>query len=294
MKLSSASEIIGAQFPGLAPIQLSYLGEGYDSTAFEVNGTWVFRLPKADDVERQLGIESRILPLLAEQLPVAIPAFHFHGERSVLFPRRFSGYPKLPGVPAIRLGPDGFRLEAVVEPLGRFLSALHAFPVASAAAAGVPEQRLEDLVEEIQRDALEDFARLIRTAPDAPLDRWRRFLETRVEVPAPARVAVVHNDFAAEHVLVDPATSALTGVIDWSDIAISDPVVDIAGICHWGGEPFAHDVLAAYGGQLDEQRLALARYMAACRGVMDVAFGLTMNRPEYITAGLRALHLCAV
>jgi aminoglycoside phosphotransferase (APT) family kinase protein len=294
MELALASEVIGAQFPELAPVRLSYLGQGCDSTAFEVNGTWVFRFPKTNDVERQLQIEARILPLLAEQLPVAIPRFKFHGERSVIFPRRFCGYPKLPGVPAIRLGPDGVRLEALVEPLARFLSALHAFPVAAAADAGVPGQRLSELVEEIQSDALEDFAQVIRTAPGAPLDRWRRFLETRVERPAPARVAVVHNDFAAEHVLVDPASSGITGAIDWSDIAISDPVVDFAGIFHWGGEPFAREVLGAYEGWLDEQHLALARYMAACRGAMDVAFGLERERPEYVTAGIRALHFCAV
>jgi hypothetical protein len=35
----------------------------------------------------------------------------------------------------------------------------------------------------------------------------------------------------------------------------------------------------------------VARYMSACRGAMDVAFGVEMQRPEYVRAGLRALHL---
>ena len=34
------------------------------------------------------------------------------------------------------------------------------------------------------------------------------------------------------------------------------------------------------------------RFLAACRGVGDVAFGLKTGRGEYIEAGRRALDLC--
>jgi hypothetical protein len=35
-----------------------------------------------------------------------------------------------------------------------------------------------------------------------------------------------------------------------------------------------------------------ARYLAVCRGVADVAFGLDTGRQEHVDAGLRALTLC--
>lgn len=289
MDIALASELIDSQCPELAPSRVIFLGEGCDSTAFTVNGQWVFRFPKNEEVERQIDIESRILPRLAERLPVAVPTFRFQAAASPRFPRCFVGYPKLPGEPAIRLPPGAVQLDVVIEPLARALSALHAFPLDAARSAGVPEQPLEVVLTEVRTDALDDLPRVREIAPDAPIERWHAFIEAGVEAVNRPGV-LVHNDFAAEHVLVDPHSHAITGIIDWSDIAISDPVVDFAGLFHWGGEPLVRRVLETYTGSLDDDALRVARYLAACRGAMDVAFGLDRGRPEYVAAGLEALQ----
>jgi aminoglycoside phosphotransferase (APT) family kinase protein len=40
-----------------------------------------------------------------------------------------------------------------------------------------------------------------------------------------------HNDLGIEHVLVAPDSGAITGVIDWSDAALTDPARDF-GLVH--------------------------------------------------------------
>jgi hypothetical protein len=50
-------------------------------------------------------------------------------------------------------------------------------------------------------------------------------------------------------------------------------------------------VLHAYDGTLDQRAVTRARYMSACRGAMDVAFGLDVGGP--VACGLRALRLNA-
>lgn len=294
--MSSASakrwhELIDRQFPALRPITAVALGEGCDSVAVEVNGRLVFRFPKRADVEEQLAIESRILPLLARTSPVAIPVFQFFGEPSGDWPRRFVGYPKLPGHPALQddgvAGPPLHLAPAI----GQFLTWLHAFPVEEAAAQGVPQQSLDSVIDEIRADALDDLQVVSEVAPEAPVVSVLRHLLDG-PVPSTSRAVLVHNDLAAEHILVDDGCRRVTGVIDWSDIAISDPTVDFAGMFHWGGRAFAEAVLASYDGPIDEGLRTRATFMAVCRGVMDVAFGRTFGRPEYIRAGLRALQLC--
>jgi hypothetical protein len=52
------------------------------------------------------------------------------------------------------------------------------------------------------------------------------------------------------------------------------------------------DIQPEYVGTIDERVLDRARFLAACRGVADVAFGLKTGRREYIDAGRRALDLC--
>jgi hypothetical protein len=67
--------IVEAQFPQLAPVRVTYLGEGGDNAAFDVNGAWVFRFPKRGDVERQLHVEMRLLAPLSDRPPLPIPAY---------------------------------------------------------------------------------------------------------------------------------------------------------------------------------------------------------------------------
>ncbi len=159
----------------------------------------------------------------------------------------------------------------------------------------MPDQEFETLIEELRSEALGDFALVSSAAPDAPLDRWRAYLEAGLvdaQVRRPQRPRLVHNDLAAEHVLCDPVAGTVTGVIDWSDIAIGDPAADFAGMFHWGGEELVARVRSHYDGDVDDALLVRARFMAACRGVGDVRFGIETERREYIVAGIRALGLC--
>jgi aminoglycoside phosphotransferase (APT) family kinase protein len=291
------ADIIQQQFPDLAPVSVRHLGEGYDSTAFEVRALgiqWVFRFPKRDEVEQQLLLEMRVLPVLAQRSPIPVPVFRFHGELSAAFPRRFGGYAKLAGVPGIGLDQATLPFKTLAPELGRFLSWLHAFPAGEAARLGVQTVDGASFIDEVRADALDDFQNVSRIAPDAPVERWHGYLKNGPEPAASSlQPVLVHLDLAAEHILCDPATITLTGVIDWSEMALGDPSVDLAAFFHWGGRPFFDAALSTYQGPVDDATSRRAQFLAACRGVGDVTFGLEMDRPEYIRAGLRALTLCA-
>jgi aminoglycoside phosphotransferase (APT) family kinase protein len=295
MSAERAAVIIRRQFPDLRPPTVTYLGEGCDSTAFDVDDTWVFRFPKRDDVEEQLLIETRIMPVLAERSPIPLPAYHFHGRPSAMFPRHFSGYAKLRGVPAIVLDPADVPFDAWAPELARFLSWLHTVPADQAARWGVPAQNLASVIEEVRADALGDFENLNRVTTDAPLEEWYACVAAGPVTTAASESApvLVHADLAAEHVLCDVTVQRITGIIDWSELALGDRAVDLAGMFHWGGPAFVDALLADYDGRPDTAIRERARYLAVCRGVSDVTFGLEMNRREYIAAGLRALRLCA-
>jgi aminoglycoside phosphotransferase (APT) family kinase protein len=289
-----ASRILTAQFPALLPVRVHPLGEGCDFIVFDVNDSWVVRFPKTDEAEAQLDLERRLLPLLASELCVPVPQMRFVGQPCEEFPRSFGGYGKLRGEPAIRRDPQDVLSADVVARLGEFLSTLHAFPVEVAVRMGIPEQSAAALIGEVRADALDDLSHVRDVSADAPVDAWRAFLDRGVPPVADEdRPALIHNDLAAEHVLIDPDQTTITGVIDWSDVAIGDPAADFAGLFHWGGERLVEAVLRHYAGSVDAAALRRARYLAACRGAMDVAFGVQRKRPEYVASGLRALHACA-
>jgi aminoglycoside phosphotransferase (APT) family kinase protein len=282
--------IIRSQFPDVGAQDVRWLGEGYDSTAFEVDRRWVFRFPKRRDVEQQLLVESRILPVLAETSPLPLPVFRYHGSPGELFPRHYVGYPRIGGELAIRIAPEATPFRAFVDPIARFLSWLHAYPVDDAAAHGVPDVPPAGLLDEAAEDAVEDLSHVERVSPEGETAPWRRFLGTPPRAGTESAPRLVHGDLAAEHVLVDVTARTVTGIIDWSEIGIGDVAVDLAALFHWGGPTFAAAVLRQYDLPIDSALLHRARYLAACRGAADVTFGIATDRPEYVHAGLRALH----
>lgn len=294
------SRIVEACFPELQPRRVAFLGEGWDSTAFQVNDQWVFRFPKRSEVEAQLLVEVEVMPRLAQEAPLMVPDFRFLGRPTQLFPRHFGGYEIIPGKSAIGLDPSSSAVKQWVPDLARFLSWLHGFSPHEAARLGVQSLDVNRLVEEFKKGVFEEFEAL-RRFDDKPLDAWYHYLKTGPKIkptstPKPtssAATVLVHGDLAAEHILYDPHSMVMTGVIDWSEMALCDPSVDFAALFHWGGRPLVDQILPTYDGPVDDTVLARAEYFAACRGVADVAYGLEVNRPEYVQAGLRALELCA-
>jgi aminoglycoside phosphotransferase (APT) family kinase protein len=286
--------LLRAQFPEIHAAQVEYLNEGCDSIAFEVNGSLVFRFPKRADVEAQIAGERTVLNALASaNPPLAVPRIRYEGRPTEAFPFRFAGYPKIPGDPAIRKAWSGDQLEQIAPALGRFLGWLHGIALESTAGAGLEAQDMAAFVGDMRQEALEEFPKVANVAPQASLEHWRSWLEAAdVGDHNDDSIVLLHNDFAAEHVLVDESGSP-TGVIDWSDVALGDRAADFAGIYHWGGRALVTAVVSAYDGPLRAGQHRRAQFLAACRGVLDVSFGLEHRRPEYIQAGLRALTLNA-
>ena len=290
---AQVERVVESQFPALGPVRARYLGEGYDSTAFEVNGSLVFRFPKRQDVEQQLFIEERVLGALAGVSPLPIPRYEFRGVPSPLFPRHFGGYVCLPGLPAITLSPTAAVLSRWAPLLGTFLGFLHSTPASSVLTWGVPEMSARALLQDSITEGLSDLEEVQAAIPDLPAAECRelfaRLAASELEAVKPV---LTHGDLAAEHVLVEPQALAITGVIDWSEVALSDPAHDLAGMIHWGGPGFLREVLAAYPLPSSEGLVERARLLAVCRGIGDLLFGLERGREEYLAAGRQALRHC--
>ncbi|MFC6148820.1 MULTISPECIES: phosphotransferase family protein [Mumia] len=155
-------------------------------------------------------------------------------------------------------------------------------------------------------DQLADVAPLDATPPSA----WREeaaenfsavkhLLDTgqRTDVaeflarPAPAPTTqhrFTHNDLGIEHVLVDPVRATVTGVIDWSDAAITDPAADVGRLLRDLGPTTlarAMRTYAEHGGEPDSVG-PRARFYAVCGLLEDLAFGVATSRPEYVDKSL--------
>jgi aminoglycoside phosphotransferase (APT) family kinase protein len=264
--------LLGEQFPELDASSARLLAEGWDNAVWVVEERWAFRFPRREIAVPLVGRELAVLPRLAPLLPVPIPAPELVGEASELFPRPFFGALLLPGgeLADAELSDDA-RDELGVR-LGEFLRALHA-PVVREQAE--PDRHLPldpngraDMAVRVPRtrERLAALADLTREESRAA----ERLLHEAERLPPSSAPALVHGDLHVRHVLVEDGR--VSGVIDWGDVCVGDPSIDLQ--LAWSLLPAERRAvfLDAYG-PVDEETQLRARVLAVffCALLADYA-----------------------
>ena len=241
-----AARALRAHAPQLLSTELTELGQGLDNTAYLAGGL-VLRVADDRDVER----EARLLDSLAPHLSIAIPTPRFADAKAGVL-----AYELIAGRPLLgRRAPAGAGRR-----LGRFLRELHAVEPAT----------VEDLVPTEDADPREWLEDLDGPSDLVDIVHASRPQRTRVRV-------VAHADLGAEHILELGGT--LTGIIDWSDAAITDPALDFARVYRDFGPGVLEDAIKAYGAL--PAAMARIEFFARCAALEDLAFGIETGRHEY-------------
>jgi aminoglycoside phosphotransferase (APT) family kinase protein len=238
----TVSCLIAAQFPGLAGQQVARLGAGWDHELFSV-GEWILRFPRRAERVPWLTREIVIMAVVAESLGSMVPVFELTGRPSEVFPYPFVGYRRLPGVGADQV--PARDLADLAGDIGALFGALHR--VDPSGVPPTPDGWEHEGWGELRAE-LAAAAGLARPLlGPGLLSRAEPYLSGRVaEPPQDGPRRFIHNDICADHLIVDRDTGRLTGLIDFTDAMVGDPVLDFAGLIGAGGYRFIGDVIARY------------------------------------------------
>ncbi|GAA2889384.1 hypothetical protein GCM10010517_53480 [Streptosporangium fragile] len=279
--------IVASHLPGYRIDSVALLGEGADNIAYEINKELIVRFGKdPDPASRTAHVtrESRLLAAVVDISPLPVPKPSFTAaEQGCL------AYFKLPGLPLIHLPlPQRSAHDAVIgRRVGELLAALHHAPIdRMAELVDVDDQPVALWLEE----AAQTYAMIAAKVPEA----HRPAIEAFLDAPPPAdgyALAFSHNDLGIEHLLVDPVTMAVTGVIDWSDAAICDPAHDFGLLYRDLGPAALHSALRSYRTDVHQSEVigARAAFYAKCGVLEDMAYGIETGQNVYLDKSLAAL-----
>ncbi|HKW09313.1 MAG TPA: phosphotransferase, partial [Gemmatimonadaceae bacterium] len=213
--------------------------------------------------------------------PVRLPLVELLAPPSAQFPYPIAGHRYIPGVGAEEL--DEKLLPTLAREIAAFLNALHSTPTPLARAAGMHEFQMDDGRHPWAENGVNLVMKLRGLDPvlDRALD-WLKIEAWTQHFDAPWHP--IHGGLESRHVLVDPSTGSIQGVIDWTDSHLGDAARDFVFLVTWRGWQFAEEVLRLYPRAIDREFRARLRHMAQWLSLVELGYAHGENRdvPTYI------------
>lgn len=274
---STLQPLIARHLPGYEVRSIELMGEGLDNVAYLVNEELVVRQarkPDADAIRREVAA----LEIVGRYATVPVPEVVFADAAAGVL-----AYRHLAGTPLMYVASGN--TSAIGTILGAFLGPIHGIPMPETEGVAPREDEPLQVWLDEAISAYEDIADHLPAPARMRIDSFLK------EAPPsdPERLTFCHNDFGAEHILVDPGTMRVTGIIDWTDAVIADPVRDLALIlCDLGPDALCR-ALVVYGMHLTPADHARLVFHARCKLIEDIAYGLESGATGYVDAALAHL-----
>lgn len=256
---------ITTAYPQFKIENIAFLGEGHDSTAFIVNHEFVFRFPKRMSISKELQVEMKLLPLLAQQLKIAVPDFIYFGtQQDTGF--QFVGYRKILGNELTKklFWSLGSVIQTkIVCSLADFLQAVHQFPLATAREAGVRFDDFKASFGEFWEEHQEKILPQLDQINQQKLNMvFARYFEN--ESNFHYTPSLMHADLAPEHIFFDANKEDIAGIIDWGDMVIGDPDFDLMFLYKYYGVEFIKLLLKYYPHQNEARLMEKLHFFHVC------------------------------
>jgi aminoglycoside phosphotransferase (APT) family kinase protein len=237
-------DFVRVHLPSHVDGDLEFLGLS-DFSTWLIDSEHIARFAVTDEGDRQLRREAAALSVLPGRLPVQVPQIEVVATSSI--GHLAVTYRRLLGVSGEELRPSGSARERVGNHIAEFLVALHAVPV-NAIDADLPVHIVDY---DARLAGVAAYASVIADhAPDALTPGVLAYVNGEVTVPAPtSERCLCHADLKGEHVLLHPMGLTVSGVIDWADVAVDDPAVDLGSLAIWLGPDFVRRVAYRYGAE---------------------------------------------
>lgn len=239
-------EIIDELYPNISTDRIQIFDDGWDYVVFVIDGRKAVRFPRRPDYAEKLPVEVAFLNHFSSQSPISVPRLTLHTYKQTSLP--YVTYDFIPGIQFKKIVSDTFSKEElcrVARQIGGFLDKLHSLSIGKAKDLGVKQveslKTWRDRLEKIKRSV---FPQIPHAERSWAISIFNNFFETLKANPMP--LTVIHSDIMPEHIIVNPETHYLSGIIDFGDIEIGDPAYDFAFLAKYGKD-FLNWTYETYG-----------------------------------------------
>lgn len=279
--------VLRQQFPDLDLSEIDFLGSGWEYDVYLIDGRLATRFPRYAEVAENLGRAEALLRSIGGELgsELMVPEISLRGKAGPHFPHPFFGHVLIPGITAAdSRAPLSHALAA---DLGKALTLIHGIPADRVARFGVGPQKWNC------RSSFDALANVLAEVPEvfALVPEAAEWVNASPPPPPEYRgpPRFIHDDLQPEHLILDPDSGRLNGIIDWG-AAVGDPGQDFSFIVAWRGWSFSESVLETYGRPLDPDFRNRLHFLGLVRALGWLAYqahlGLDTRRTAWIARDL--------
>ena len=229
MNLSAYAHVLG-----IKEQLLSIVGEGQNGIILTDGSGMAFKFPKHELGTQQLKREIEMIHHIAQAISVEVPSYNAsHLNHPV--GEAYCTYALIPGVQLSKELYVKHRQKLATQLLS-LLDEIHGISPLETMAGN--KMDFEEMYHDIQK--------LIFPLVE---DEVKRDIESRFEAylqnmsDVEQGDCVVHGDLGSANILCDPATGTVTGIIDWAEVTLDDPLIDYSSLTCAAGIPLCKDDL---------------------------------------------------
>ncbi len=254
---------------------------------------WTLRIPRRPDVMPRTKVEKEALDVVNEHVST------FQAPNWSIYADDLIAYKKLDGIPAgtidheiqnyvweidINHVPTNFHKTLAIA-----LADLHTIPLEKVAKADLiihsPEEARQSMIERMEA-VKEKFG-----VGEALWNRWQAWVNN--DEMWPKRTGFIHGDIHAGHLLID-GDAKVTGIIDWTEVKVTDISTDFVGYYQLFGEDGLISLIDAYkeaGGYSWPLMKEHIMELSAAYPVAIAEFALVSGMEEYAEMAKQALEV---
>lgn len=264
----------------LAITSICLLDEGWDNVVYLVNEHLIFRFPRREEGVVCMENEIALLPYIKARLSFAITSPQWTGWPSDIYPQAYAGYEMISGLPLCDATNELIDSPEFAITLAYWLKELHSIPVKPEHTAMIKDTYDWKLNAPHRTSRCEDnLKRYEDYFSQAGLDKQSlKNVITRLKALQfePSKQAYVHGDLYSRHIMVNPTNLMPTGLIDWGDIHIGHPGIDLASGMVLT-KPALKIFLDTYG-PVDEKTKYIMIFQAFCHGMSFLPYAFEQGK----------------
>jgi aminoglycoside phosphotransferase (APT) family kinase protein len=256
------------------------IDEGWDNSVYLINEACIFRFPHRDYGVFCLENEIALAAHLAKQLSFPISSPKWVGHATEQYPYPFVGYPLIPGIPLCEASPTLIQDKAFAMTLATWLKELHAIKLTEGyinLIKGDHSWRLN--VKRRLTRCKENLTQYEKYFLQAGFEKSLLFkiiaLFENLNLTEKTKV-YLHGDLYCRHILVDPISFLPCGLIDWGDVHVGDPGIDLAAGMIFNESAF--NVFKDHYGNIDSERFALMLFHSFCHSMSFLPYAYEQNK----------------